>query len=203
VAEIHSQRQRRFLFLNNQAQKGSNMKMLLTFLLLAVAVSVCGAQWIENESMVARRAADNNHLVEPAAVWPYRNQSAYPAGHFIIKPDNNGQLNFDTTLARGFQRAIDSIGLLWGVRGMSAAVLIPSQGIGDDNVSNFDSLEFLQNIGRYHGHVSAGVNPQHDLRREMAASWFQSKCESGEVCGILRSIRELLHALDLCRARRA
>jgi len=69
--------------------------------------------------------------VEPLTIvpWPYAGQAVYPTGRFIIKPDNKGSLDFDTTLARKFQRAIDSVRIVFGIPGISASVLIPGNGI--------------------------------------------------------------------------
>ena len=105
------------------------MKALFTFFLLAILTNVCHAQWREGESMVERKAAHDNRSTEPGAPLPSLNQAVSPSGKFIIKPDNSGRLNFDSTLAQNFKHAIDSIGNKYSVRGMSAAVLIPGQGI--------------------------------------------------------------------------
>jgi D-alanyl-D-alanine carboxypeptidase len=110
-------------------QEEAFMRALVMFFVLAIAASVASAQWAEGESMLARKTAFEARLNIPPALLASQGQIVYPAARFILKPDNNGKLNFDTSLARRFQRAIDSVGDKYGVRGMSAAVLIPEKGI--------------------------------------------------------------------------
>lgn len=52
-----------------------------------------------------------------------------PAGRFTILPDNEGRLSFDPILAYALQRALDSVRTSQGVPGVSAAVLVPGQGV--------------------------------------------------------------------------
>jgi CubicO group peptidase (beta-lactamase class C family) len=51
------------------------------------------------------------------------------AGRFAILPDNEGRLAFDPALAIALQRALDSMQALNARAGVSAAVLIPGQGL--------------------------------------------------------------------------
>lgn len=104
------------------------MRTFIVLCVLAIATSVSVAQFIDNGGILDERSKFQKQAVEPLAEWPYAKHEVYPAGKFIIEADNNGGLSFDTTLARNFQRVIDSIGFRYGVRGMSAAVLIPGQG---------------------------------------------------------------------------
>ncbi len=76
-------------------------------------------------------------------------QRSYPhptistAGRSIITPDDEGRLAFDPALAYRFQRALDSVRSLQNVRGASAAVLIPGQGmwLGVSGVSSVNPVE--------------------------------------------------------------
>jgi D-alanyl-D-alanine carboxypeptidase len=56
-------------------------------------------------------------------------QDAYSAGSYIIEPDNEGQLDFDTTLAQNLQQAMSYVRDKYNVPGVSAAVLIPGKGL--------------------------------------------------------------------------
>ena len=56
----------------------------------------------------------------------------FPAGRYIITPDNEGRMAFDPALASSLQRALDSIRSMQsaqGTKGVSAAVLVPGQGV--------------------------------------------------------------------------
>jgi D-alanyl-D-alanine carboxypeptidase len=105
------------------------MRALTLSFVLAIAASVSSAQWAEGESMLARKATFDARLTIPFASLVSTPQTTSPADRFILKPDNNGYVDFDPDLARRFQRAIDSVGGKYGVQGMSAAVLIPGQGV--------------------------------------------------------------------------
>lgn len=88
------------------------------------------------------------------AQWSHAHQTIYPAGRFIITPDEEGHLAFDPALAYRFQRALDSVRNVQNVRGASAAVLIPGQGMwqgvsGVSSVNPVDSVtpDMLFGIG--------------------------------------------------------
>jgi D-alanyl-D-alanine carboxypeptidase len=80
----------------------------------------------QEESWAPPQQVDSMH---PAAIWPYAHQPVYPAGHFVILPDEHGSEAFDASVAYSLQRALDSVRAVLGVKGASAAVLIPGQGI--------------------------------------------------------------------------
>jgi D-alanyl-D-alanine carboxypeptidase len=61
--------------------------------------------------------------------WDYVNRTVYPAGRFVILPDNEGRKGFDAALTYALQRALDSVRITQGVAGVSAAVLVPGQGV--------------------------------------------------------------------------
>ncbi len=107
----------------------SRNRFLLVTIFVIITSTSLAAQWADGESMLARKLANETRPSESAPLWQHANQAFYPVDRFTIRPDNNGRLNFDTTLARRFQHAIDSVGGKYGVRGMSAAVLIPGRGI--------------------------------------------------------------------------
>jgi D-alanyl-D-alanine carboxypeptidase len=89
-----------------------------------------------------------------SSVWQYANQAVYPAGRYIIAPDNEGRLAFDPVLAGNLQRAIDSLRGVQNAPGVSAAFLIPGQGLwqgvsGISSASPIDSIrpDMLFSIG--------------------------------------------------------
>ena len=86
-----------------------------------------------------------NRSTTNLGVWPYECQPAYPAGRFVITPDDRGSLSFDPGLAYSLQRALDSVRSIQRVMGASAAVLIPGQGIWQ-GVSGVSSVSPVQNI---------------------------------------------------------
>ncbi len=93
-----------------------------------VAVFLCASAHADaqEEARVKGRHVDSSSSVE--ARFDAASQ-VYPAGQFVILPDNNGRLAFDPALAIGLQRALDSVRTTQGVPGISAAVLVPGQGV--------------------------------------------------------------------------
>jgi CubicO group peptidase (beta-lactamase class C family) len=83
--------------------------------------------------------------IAQTSVWQYANQTVYPAGRYIIAPDDNGRLAFDPILANNLQRTIDSLRGIRNAKGVSAAVLIPGQGLWQ-GVSGISSLSPLDSI---------------------------------------------------------
>jgi D-alanyl-D-alanine carboxypeptidase len=79
----------------------------------------------EDSGLSARRTQSR----ESAQEWQYANRPEYPAGRFVILPDNQGSTDFDPALASSLQRALDSVRATQGVEGASAAFLIPGQGM--------------------------------------------------------------------------
>jgi D-alanyl-D-alanine carboxypeptidase len=79
----------------------------------------------EDERVNVRHA----HAAESPEAWQYAHSPVYPAGRFVILPDNEGRTGFDLPLAYALQRALDSIRITQGVAGVSAAVLVPEQGV--------------------------------------------------------------------------
>ena len=80
----------------------------------------------QEEARVNARHTDSAQTME---AWQYAHQTAYPAGRFVILPDNEGRTEFDASLAYALQRALDSVRTTQGVAGVSAAVLVPGQGV--------------------------------------------------------------------------
>jgi D-alanyl-D-alanine carboxypeptidase len=95
--------------------------VMIVFLLSVTAHAVA-----QEEARMKAQHLDSTQSVEarynPAI-------EAYPAGRFIVLPDNEGRLAFDPVLANTLQRALDSVRTVQRVPGVSAAVLIPGQGV--------------------------------------------------------------------------
>jgi D-alanyl-D-alanine carboxypeptidase len=77
----------------------------------------------------ARLSARGTQPPDSAQEWQHTNQPEYPAGRFVVLPDNGGRTDFDPALASSLQRALDSVRATQGVEGASAAVLVPGQGV--------------------------------------------------------------------------
>jgi len=56
-------------------------------------------------------------------------ESSILPGRYSLVPGDRGKLAFDPALANALQRSLDSVRVRQGVKGMSAAVLVPGQGI--------------------------------------------------------------------------
>jgi D-alanyl-D-alanine carboxypeptidase len=130
-----------------------NSRLVLR-LVCIFSVAMLTWQRLDSQPRSLHRLAESQRAEVPAVVsWPFAGQAAYPAGRFLVKADNEGRMNFDTTLAKRFQRAIDSVRFVYGVPGISAAVLVRGQGTwlgatGFSTVTPPDSIrpEMLFNI---------------------------------------------------------
>ncbi|HSQ77044.1 MAG TPA: serine hydrolase, partial [Bacteroidota bacterium] len=94
-------------------------------------------------------AQEETHIAVQAARTPnvpatsqYVSQGVFPEGSYAIRPDNEGRAAFDPGLAYSLLRALDSVRLVQGVRGVSASILIPGQGawLGVSGVSSTNPL---------------------------------------------------------------
>jgi CubicO group peptidase (beta-lactamase class C family) len=94
--------------------------IIIVFLFLSTAAIA------QEESWAPVQQTDST---PPVVIWPYAHQPVYPAGHFVILPDEHGSEAFEPALAYSLQRALDSVRAVQAVKGVSAAVLIPGQGI--------------------------------------------------------------------------
>ena len=115
---------------------------LFSMLILSSAV------WIPANTQVLpfdRRPNSRDLSQATSTVWQYANQAVYPAGKYIITPDNEGRLAFDPVLAANLQRAIDSLLAVQNGKGVSAALLIPGQGLWQ-GVSGLSSESPLDSI---------------------------------------------------------
>jgi D-alanyl-D-alanine carboxypeptidase len=95
---------------------------------LIIAVFLCASRSVfaQEEGRLSARSIDTARSVGVIREIP---DAMFPAGQFIILPDNEGRLAFDPALAIAFQRALDSIRTTQGAPGVSAAVVVPGQGI--------------------------------------------------------------------------
>jgi D-alanyl-D-alanine carboxypeptidase len=116
--------------------------------LLCLVLVLSGILW---HTVSAQLEPLNRRLQEQAlqsgatAVWQYANRPVYPAGKQIIAPDNEGRLAFDPVLAARLQRTIDSLCGTGNAKGVSAAFLIPGQGLWQ-GVSGISSRSPLDSI---------------------------------------------------------
>jgi D-alanyl-D-alanine carboxypeptidase len=94
----------------------------IVIVLLCISI-YAGAQ--EDSRLNGRRVHSDLSL----DAWRFAHQPEFPGGHFVILPDDEGSMSFNPALAYALQRALDSIRTLQGVAGVSAAVLVPGQGI--------------------------------------------------------------------------
>jgi D-alanyl-D-alanine carboxypeptidase len=93
--------------------------------ILGVVVASSGLASAQEEG---RTIAREDSVLRTAGTSWYPAAGGEPAGFYIISPDNEGRSSFDPSLAYSLQRALDSVRASLGVKGASAAVLIPGQG---------------------------------------------------------------------------
>ncbi|MCX6138445.1 MAG: serine hydrolase [Ignavibacteriales bacterium] len=95
-------------------------------MIIAFILSVSAHANAQEEARVKAPPVDSTQSVE-ARYEP--GIEVYPAGRFTILPDNEGRLAFDPILAYALQRALDSVRTSQRMAGVSAAVLVPGQGV--------------------------------------------------------------------------
>lgn len=103
------------------------MKTIMRCLVVAIAtiITQSAAQMFDRGLFLEKNINQSNHQPPSGASLP----NSFSTGRFTLKPDNNGHINFDTTLAKNLQYAIDSIQLKnFPKYGISAALLIPGKG---------------------------------------------------------------------------
>jgi D-alanyl-D-alanine carboxypeptidase len=117
--------------------------------LLCSVLALLGILWHTVNAQVEpfdRRHQEKAFPKRPSSVWQYANKTIYPAGRYIIAPDNEGRLAFDPVLAGNLQRTIDSLCGVQNAKGVSAAILIPGQGLwqGVSGISSESPLDSIQ-----------------------------------------------------------
>ena len=112
-------------FLSFNTRGGCVRVRYLGWIAAIVLCTSVHAEAQEDERVNARHALP----AESPEAWQYAHSPVYPAGRFVILPDNEGRTGFDPALAYALQRALDSIRITQGVAGVSAAVLVPEQGL--------------------------------------------------------------------------
>ena len=116
--------------------KKLNVIILLTGLTLLLNGMIMLAQQVP----VNRANADFRANSQSFTKLAYKGQLGNTAGGFNLKPDNNGLLAFDTTLANNLQQALEAIYATYPIGGLSAAVLVPEQGMWL-GVTGYSTLE--------------------------------------------------------------
>ncbi len=116
------------------------MRFLVVTLFIVITFNLGNAQWDFHRNPAGGASS-------PSFQSLLQNQAgASTAGRFIIKPDRSGSLNFDPAVAGNLQRILDSLRSVYGIQGLSAAVLIPGKGTwlgvsGLSTVSPRDSIK--------------------------------------------------------------
>jgi D-alanyl-D-alanine carboxypeptidase len=107
--------------------------------ILALMVSLPSLGGAQEETHITVHAARTPNAT---GISEYAIQGIYPEGSFIIRPDHEGRMAFDSGLAYSLLRALDSVRSVQGVRGVSASILIPGQGawLGASGVSSTNPL---------------------------------------------------------------
>jgi D-alanyl-D-alanine carboxypeptidase len=124
----------------NPLPHGVSVKSIAIVWIIAAALCLPTATFGQEETLLSEREATH-----PGSRPRSPEVQPGETGRFVIAPDHLGRMAFDPALAGALQRTLDSVRTVQGTRGMSAAVLIPGQGLWQ-GVSGVSSRTPLVNV---------------------------------------------------------
>jgi CubicO group peptidase (beta-lactamase class C family) len=121
------------------------MRHLIINQFTCLALLLNGAMLHAQPESVKRPIAGHQVHNKSISGRPLLKQSSTMQGNYVLKPDEKGQQDFDTTLANNLQQALETIYATYPVGGLSAAALVPGKGmwLGATGYSTVEPLDSI------------------------------------------------------------